>query len=192
MRRRRQNRIQRFKRHYWPIYFCTTNLIFDRHVISILAPRYVLHVLVLCSQCFVTKFTPLSFSSISSAFPTWMLKEMSCIESSSGRISGNTLRPALIAGCLFAWFEEHPLAFSYKDNPVLDEISAEKYQIQSVSDEMPERHPVEGSNRWNNIFTSISSAISTWILMEMSCTRCSSTRISGNTCTLRPALTAGC
>ena len=123
MRRRRQNRIQHFKRHYWPIYFCTTNLIFDRHVISILAPRYVLHVHVLCSQCFVTKFTPLSFSSISSAFPTWMLKEMSCIESSSGRISGNTLRPALIAGCLFAWFEEHPLAFSYKDNPVLDEIS---------------------------------------------------------------------
>ena len=53
-----------------------------------------------------------------------MLKEMSRIESSSARISGNTLRPALIAGCLFAWFEEHPLAFSYKDNPVfLDEIS---------------------------------------------------------------------
>ena len=69
-----------------------------------------------------------------------MLKEMSRIESSSARISGNTLRPALIAGCLFAWFEEHPLAFSYKDNPVLDEISSEKYQIQSVSDEMPERH----------------------------------------------------
>ena len=26
------------------LYYCTTNLIFDRHVISILAPRYVLHV----------------------------------------------------------------------------------------------------------------------------------------------------
>ena len=45
---------------------------------------------------------------------------------------------------------------------------------------------VESSDRWNNIFTLINSAISTWMLEEMSRTRSSSARISGNT--LRPAL----
>ena len=110
-----------------------------RHLYSSV-PLRVARTRTLLSQLCYQIFSVVVFTSISSAFPTWMLKEMSRIESSSAWISGNTLRPALIAGCLFAWFEEHPLAFSYKDNPVLDEISAEKYQIQSVSDEMPERH----------------------------------------------------
>ena len=62
-----------------------------------------------------------------------MLEEMSRIESS---FAWNILRPALTTDCLLAWFEEHPLAFSYKGSPVLDEISAKKYQILSVSDEL--------------------------------------------------------
>ena len=41
------------------ITYCATNLLFDRHVISILAPRYVLHEHVCCSQCFVVKFYPI-------------------------------------------------------------------------------------------------------------------------------------
>ena len=45
---------------------------------------------------------------------------------------------------------------------------------------------VGSSDRWNNIFTLINSVISTWMLEEMSRTRSSSARISGNT--LRPAL----
>ena len=45
---------------------------------------------------------------------------------------------------------------------------------------------VGSSDRWNNIFTLINSAISTWMLEEMSRTRSSSARVSGNT--LRPAL----
>ena len=38
--------------------YCATNLIFDKHAISTLAPRYVLHVHAVCSQCFVIKFYP--------------------------------------------------------------------------------------------------------------------------------------
>ena len=41
----------------------------------------------------------------------------------SARISRNTLRPALTAGCLFSWYEGRPLAFSYKGSQVHDETS---------------------------------------------------------------------
>ena len=64
LQRRRQNRIQNLnKLHllyfcYSFLYYCTTNLFCDRHVITILAPCYVLHVHVFCSQCFVIKFYP--------------------------------------------------------------------------------------------------------------------------------------
>lgn len=47
---------------------------------------------------------------------------------------------------------------------------------------------VESSNQWNYIFNTISSAISTWMLKEMSRIRGSNAIISGNT--LRPALAA--
>ena len=65
LQRRQQKRFKIFKRHHLLylccsfLYFCATNLIFDRHVISILAPRYVLHEHVFCSQCFVIKFYPI-------------------------------------------------------------------------------------------------------------------------------------
>ena len=64
--KKRQRRIQNFKRHhllyfcYSFLYYCTTNLIFDRHVISILGLRYVLHEHVFCLQCFVIKFYPIA------------------------------------------------------------------------------------------------------------------------------------
>ena len=61
-------------------------------------------------------------------------------------------------------------------------------QILFGSGEMSERHLVESSDRWNNMFTSIPSAISIWMLEEMSQIGSSPTRIWGNT--LRPALTA--
>ena len=48
--------------------YCSTNLIFDKHVISILAPRFVLHVHVFCSQCLVIKFH---------SFPVRCLKDTS-------------------------------------------------------------------------------------------------------------------
>lgn len=41
------------------IMYCPTNLLFDRHVISFLAPRYVLHEPVCSSRCFVIKFYPI-------------------------------------------------------------------------------------------------------------------------------------
>ena len=41
-------------------------------------------------------------------------------------------------------------------------------QILSGSGEMSKRHLVESSDRWNNMFTSIPSAISMWMLEEMS------------------------
>ena len=111
------------------LYHCMANIIFNRHIISILAPRYVLHVHVLCSQCFVIQILSVSSevskrrlvggsdrwndisTSISSAISTWMLNEISSIRSNSTWISGNTLRPTLAADCLFAWFEGHLLAF---------------------------------------------------------------------------------
>ena len=37
---------------------CITNLILDRHIISILALRHVLHLRVFCLQCFVIKLHP--------------------------------------------------------------------------------------------------------------------------------------
>ena len=150
MQRRRQRRIQNFKRHhllyfcYSFLYYCTTNLIFDRHVISILALRYVLHEHVFCLQCFVIKFYPIAvrclkdtswkvvtdqiaFTAISCKISTWMLEERSRIKTS--RISRNTLRPAFAAVCLFAWFEGRPSAFSHKGSLVHDEISAKKSAI---------------------------------------------------------------
>ena len=96
------------------LYYCTTNLIFDRHIISILTPRYVLHVHVWVSAKKIIKFdtdpfrwdilvTSVEgsdrwnniFTLINSAISTWMLEEMSRTRSSSARISGNTLSPAL-------------------------------------------------------------------------------------------------
>ena len=96
------------------LYYCTTNLIFDRHIISILAPRYVLHVHVWALRkknyqiwygsfrwdVFVTSVESSDgwnniFTLVNSAISTWMLEEMSRTRSSSARISGNTLRPAL-------------------------------------------------------------------------------------------------
>ena len=105
MQRRRQSRIQNFKRHhllyfcYSFLYYCTTNLIFDRRVISILASRDVLHEHVFCSQRFVIKFYPIAvrclkdtswkvvtdqitFTAISCKISTWMLEEMSRIKTS--------------------------------------------------------------------------------------------------------------
>ena len=58
-------------------------------------------------------------------------------------------------------------------------------QILFGSGEMSESHLVESSDRWNNIFTSISSEISIWMLEEMSHIGSSPTGIWGNT--LRPA-----
>ena len=55
------------------------------------------------------------------------------------------------------------------------------YQILSVSGDMSKRHLAESIDRWNYIFTSIPSAISSW--MKMSRIRSSSARISGNTST---------
>ena len=96
------------------LYYCTTNLIFDRHIISILAPRYVLHVHVWALRKKIIKFdtdpfrwdvfvTSVEssdrwnniFTLVNSAISTWMLEEMSRTRNSSARISGNTLRPAL-------------------------------------------------------------------------------------------------
>ena len=54
--------------NYLFLYYYIANLIPDRHVISTLAPRYVLHALVFCSQCFVIKLYP---------FLVWCLKDIS-------------------------------------------------------------------------------------------------------------------
>ena len=84
---------------YLFLYYCAINLIFDRHVISILAPRCVLHEYIFCSQCFVIKFYPIvvrclkdtswkvvtdqtTFTAISYKISTWMLEEMSRIKTS--------------------------------------------------------------------------------------------------------------
>ena len=48
--------------------YCSTILIFDKHVTSSLAPRFVLHVHVFCSQCLVIKFH---------SFPVRCLKDTS-------------------------------------------------------------------------------------------------------------------
>ena len=83
-------------------------------------------------------------------FPHERLKEMSRIRSSSATISVNTHRSALSAGCLFAWFEGPPLAFSHKDSLVHDKFSAKKlYSMLSLSSEMSKRHLVGGSDWWN-------------------------------------------
>ena len=111
--RRRQNRIQNLNKLHLPyfcysfLYYCTTNLICDRHVITILAPRYVLREHVFCSPCFVIKFYPFPvrclkytswkvvtdgityFTSISSEISSWMSKEMSRTKSSKN-FSGHT------------------------------------------------------------------------------------------------------
>ena len=105
------------------LYHCMTNIIFNRNIISILVPRHVLHVHVLCSQCFVVQILSVSGGevskrrlvggsdrwniisiSISPAISTWMLNKISSIRSNSTWISGNTIRLALAADCLFAWF----------------------------------------------------------------------------------------
>ena len=58
---RRQNRIEKFQEptltYLYP-YYCTKNLICDRHVTSILAPRYVLHVHVFTKILSVSSETP--------------------------------------------------------------------------------------------------------------------------------------
>ena len=58
---RRQNRIKKFQEptltYLYP-YYCTKNLICDRHVTSILAPRYVLHVHVFTKILSVSGKTP--------------------------------------------------------------------------------------------------------------------------------------
>ena len=54
--------------NYLFLYYYIANLISDRHVISTLAPRNVLHALVFCSQCFVIKLHP---------FLVWCLKGIS-------------------------------------------------------------------------------------------------------------------
>ena len=84
------------------LYYCTTNLIFDRNVISILAPRYVLHVHVWAlrkknDQIWYGSFPVRCHSDIRISSDRWnnMLEEMSRTRGSSARISGNTLRPAL-------------------------------------------------------------------------------------------------
>ena len=83
-------------------------------------------------------------------FPNERLKEMSRIRSSSARISVNPHRSALSAGCLFAWFEGPPLAFSYKGSLVHDKFSAKKlYSILFLSGEMSKRRLVGGNNWWN-------------------------------------------
>ena len=42
-------------------------------------------------------------------------------------------------------------------------------QILSISGEISKRHVVEGSDQWNSIFTSFSSATRAWMLTQMSC-----------------------
>ena len=53
-----------------------------------------------------------------------------------------------------------PLASSHKGSLIHDEKSARKNQTRSFSEDMWKRHFVEGSDWWNNIFTSMSLAIS--------------------------------
>ena len=42
-------------------------------------------------------------------------------------------------------------------------------QILSISGEISKRHLVKGSDQWNSIFTSFSSATRAWMLKQMSC-----------------------
>ena len=104
LQRIRRNRIQNFQRHhllyfcYSFLYYCTTNLIFDRHIISILAPRYMLHEHIFCSLCLLLNLYHSGemskrhlvecsgrsnniFTAISSEISTWMIKEMFRIKS---------------------------------------------------------------------------------------------------------------
>ena len=96
---------------------------------------------------------------------------MSRFKSSSASISDNS------AGCLFDWFKGRPLACSYKGSLVHDEISAKK-----LSNSIPFGLFVSKTPRERcNIFTLISSAISTWMLKGMPRIRSSSVIISSAT-----------
>ena len=150
---------------YLFLYYCTANLICDRHVISILAPRCVLLVHVFCSNSI--RYGEMSkrhlvegcdrwnsiFTSISFAISTWMSKEMSCKNFRKQTSTSLSRRLFVI------WFEGHSLAFSLNGSLVHDEISAKKKIIKG--------HLVKSSDRRNNIFTSISSEISRWILKKI-------------------------
>ena len=134
--RRRQNRIQNLNKLHLPyfcysfLYYCTTNLICDRHVITILAPRYVLREHVFCSPCFVIKFYP---------FPVRCLKYTSWKVVTDG--------PALVTGCLFAaGLKGCPQASSHEGSLVHDEKSARENNIRCLSDNMLKRHLVESSD----------------------------------------------
>ena len=128
---------------YLFLYFCAANLIFDKKIISVSGE--------------MSKRNPWKvgdrWNNILQSyeqFPHERLKEMSRIRSSSATISVNTHRSALSAGCLFAWFEGPPLAFSHKGSLVHDKFSAKKlYSMLSLSSEMSKRHLVGGSDWWN-------------------------------------------
>ena len=70
-----------------------------------------------------------------------------CLVPKVVRISVDTLRPALVTGCLFAaGLKGCPQASSHEGSLVHDEKSARENNIRCLSDDMLKRHLVESSD----------------------------------------------